>query len=492
MVENTGIDPVTLYHLHTPRQHRKNQTCSVIRQLCLPRSLTNEVTKAYYDNNSHIGFDKLYETIRAKYFWPRRYADLSEYVRSCIECQQTKRPTHSKKAPLKSLPVEDVFSRFHLDHLGPLPSSNGYRYILVAIDSTSLYPEIHPTKTCDADETAKVLYEQVFCRYGCPYNILTDRGACFRSSLINALCKLFKVKQIFTSSYHPQTNSRAENMNSIILKSLRIYCEKQSDWSDLLPAISLSYRASTTTSHKYSPFEVLFGQKMRTPIDTSILNDIRTTPNTDTYLQHMIPKIELTREIATQNIEDCNSDTQFYYDRNAAYPTYTVGQRVLLYDPVTKKGICKKLRKRWTGPFFITATGDGYVYKLRRCDNGQELKSMVHSNRLRPFNDSRDMFYTRNPPSAEPDTTTDTTTSQNQVAQTDDSNPPTSNLDDGWYEIDKVTSRKPIAGKPHFLVHWKDGSKSYEPEENISEYAKAMYYARCHARRKPKSRTQSI
>jgi len=220
------------------------------------------------------------------------YADLSEYVNSCRACQQTKRPVHNKKGPLKSLSVEDVFSRFHLDYLGPFPSSNSYKYFLVAIDSTSLYPEIHPTKSCDADETAQVLYEQVFCRYGCPLSILTDRGSCFRSSIISALCKLFKVKQIFTSSYHPQTNSRAENMTSIILKSLRIYCKDQTDWPRLIPTICMSYRASTTTSHGFSAFEVLFGKKIRTPIDTSIINDVRTSPNIDTYLQDMIPKIE--------------------------------------------------------------------------------------------------------------------------------------------------------------------------------------------------------
>jgi len=107
------------------------------------------------------------------------YADLSEYVRSCLECQQTKHPTHHKKAPLKSLPIEDVFARFHLDYLGPLPLSNGNRYLLDAIDSTSPYPDIHPTKTCDADVTAKVLYEQVFTRYDCPLSVLTDRGSCF-------------------------------------------------------------------------------------------------------------------------------------------------------------------------------------------------------------------------------------------------------------------------------------------------------------------------
>ena len=465
----------TLYHLYAPRQKGKDKINSVVQQLCIPSTLRDDITKAYHDNNGHIGFDKLYESIRNKYYWPRMYAELSEYVKNCSECQQAKRPVHKKKAPLKPLPVEDVFARFHLDYLGPLPPSNGYRYLLVAIDSTSLYPEIHPTKTCDADETAKVLYEQVFCRYGCPLSILTDRGSCFRSALVNALCKIFKVKQIFTSSFHPQTNSRAENMNSIILKSLRIYCKNQTEWSTLIPAICWSYRASTTTSHGFSPFEVLFGKPMRTPIDTAILNDVRTSPSVDAYLQQMIPKIELTREIAKQNIQDCNKSTQFYYDRQTAYPGYAIGQRVLIFDPTNKKGICKKLKKRWLGPYFITDKSDNHTYKLRRCNDGQELRSHIHANRLRPYHEP-----------------TSTPTTQTQATQPTDtsSSTPSAPLDDGWFEIHRVTNRKVIAGKPHFLVHWKDGTKSYEPEDNITELAKNEYYTRCQNQRRSRRRVR--
>ena len=361
--------------------------------------------------------------------------------------------------------------------MGPSPPSNGFRYLLVVIDSTSLFPEIYPTKTCDADETAKVLYEHVFCRYGCPLSILTDRGASFRSSLISALCQLFKVKQIFTSSYHPQTNSRAENMNSIILKSLRIYCKNQSDWSELIPAILWSYRASTTISLGFSPFEVLFGRKMRTPIDTSLINDLRTSPNIDAYLQQMLPKIELTRQIARENINHCNDRTQFYYNRDTAYPSYVVGQKVLLHDPVTKKGVSKKLKKRWIGPYFVTEAGDGYVYKLRHCETGQPLKAFVHSNRLRPFHETRDAS---NIPDPTPTTNTDSTDHNADSART--------TLPDGWFEINKITNRKQIAGKTHYLVHWTDGSKSYEPEENISDAAKAACAAGCQNRRKLRDR----
>ena len=229
--EQYTIISCTLYHLYAPRQKGKDIINTIVQQLCIPSKLRDDITKAYHDNNGHIGFDKLYESIRNKYYWPRTYAELSEYVKNCSECQQTKRPVHKKKAPLKPLPVVDVFARFHLDYLRPLPPLYAYRYLLVAIDSTSLYSEIHPTKTCDADETAIVLYEQVFCRYGCPLSILTDRGSCFCSALFNALCKIFKVKRIFTSSFHLQTKSGAENMNSTILKSIRIYCKIQTEWS---------------------------------------------------------------------------------------------------------------------------------------------------------------------------------------------------------------------------------------------------------------------
>ena len=52
----------TLYHLYTPRHKRKDKVYPVVQQLCLPRTLRDSIAQAYHDNNSHIGFDKLYES----------------------------------------------------------------------------------------------------------------------------------------------------------------------------------------------------------------------------------------------------------------------------------------------------------------------------------------------------------------------------------------------------------------------------------------------
>ena len=268
-------------------------------------------------------------------------------------------------------------------------------------------------------------------------------------------------------------------MNSIILKSLRIYCKDQSDWSNIIPAILWSYRASTATSTGFSPFEILYGSKMRTPIDTSIINDVRTSPSVDAYMQQMLPKIEITREIAKQNIADCNESTQFYYNRGTAYPTYNIGDKVLLYDPVVKKGVSKKLKKRWIGPYVILSEGDGFVYKLKNCQTGKTLHTFVHSNRLKKFNDARELRVTTDQTGVDerPGATSDET----PIARTQ-----TPSLSDEWYDIKKITNKKTIGGKTHYMVHWQDGSRSYEPEENISDTAKAAYNARCQTRRKAK------
>jgi len=147
-----------------------------------------------------------------------------------------------------------------------------------------------------------------------------------------------------------------------------------------------------------------------------------------------------------------------------------VGQKVLLYDPVTRKGVTKKLKRRWVGPFLVTDVSDGYTYKLRRCDTGQVVKAYVHSNRLRPFHESRNA----------PDSSSPTPTQHNASSDPD----ATTALPDGWFAVTKITNRKTIAGKLHYLVHLTDGTKTYEPKVNITQVAKDAYLARCQARRK--------
>jgi len=146
-------------------------------------------------------------------------------AKSCIECQ-TEKTGAVHKAPFKPLsPPVSVFDTWHVDHIN-LPRSKSYQYVLVLVDYLSLFSIILPAKTCGADETARLLFDHLFMMFGAR-TLTSDRESAFKSRLLEALCALLGTKQKFTSSRHPQTNSRAKSFNKNILNSLRTKCNSE-------------------------------------------------------------------------------------------------------------------------------------------------------------------------------------------------------------------------------------------------------------------------
>jgi len=116
-------------------------------------------------------------------------------------------------------------------------------------------------------------------------------------------------------------------------------------------------------------------------------------------------------------------------------------------------------KKRWVGPYLVVdKLEDGLLYRLKDCETGRQNKRMIHYSRLKPYNENKELFFIRTK-IAQPQTQSQTDSSQSD-----------------WLKIKKISSRKKIKGKDTWLVHWMDGSTSREPTENITDYAKAMYY----------------
>ena len=96
-----------LYHnLYCPRGkgHRADR---LIKQLVVPRVLRNDVLLPYHDPlvGGHQGMEQTYQSIWQKYFWPRMFSDIENYVTSCEICQQVKRIYISCNASAFPLPA---------------------------------------------------------------------------------------------------------------------------------------------------------------------------------------------------------------------------------------------------------------------------------------------------------------------------------------------------------------------------------------------------
>ena len=70
-----------LYHIFQRRKKGKVTDDSIIKQIALPEGLRQDVLVQYHDNLNHFGVQKTYETIRQKYYFPKLYEHVYNYIK---------------------------------------------------------------------------------------------------------------------------------------------------------------------------------------------------------------------------------------------------------------------------------------------------------------------------------------------------------------------------------------------------------------------------
>ena len=102
--------------------------------------------------SGHFGTEIMFNKIRTRYYWPQMYENIREYVKNCDSCQRRGKPqTHQLLHPI---PVHSPFYQIGIDFVGPLPkTSNGNKYIIVAMDYLTKWPEAKAVPRATAEET---------------------------------------------------------------------------------------------------------------------------------------------------------------------------------------------------------------------------------------------------------------------------------------------------------------------------------------------------
>lgn len=487
----------TLYHQYFPSSNIRRKQC--IWQLAVPKSLRNDILLAYHDSpagGGHQGVDKTFAALKAKYYWKSMFADVKIYIQSCEACQQNKRHFHAKPAPLNPLPPVDVFHRWHVDILGPFKKANsfqgaGFQYVLVVVDSFSKWCEAFAMQTMEAVEVAQLLYQNIFCRFGAPHTLVSDRGSNFMSKLVKELCKIFEVTKVATSSYHPQTNSTVERLNSVILQTLRMYIDdKQSNWPDLLSSVMMAYRmAPCTQSTGESPFYILFGRDGRLPIDVALDVNKTLAPTGRAHMSKFLEGVAITREIARQNSIKAQKRNKQQHDKKAANPAFQLAGRVWISNKKKRKGYSPKLDAKYVGPYYISARKNNCLYKLKRSDNHKSVKSWLHADRLKPYFDPTDRTTncqeTNNNPQSE---LSQTQNSDEQLGPQNNHDNSTQGTDQNktqgevlpavgvMVNVEKLLRRAYKQGKRMYQVKWEGlSTKTWKYEEELPQHLVRLY-----------------
>ena len=161
--------------------------------------------------------------------------------------------------------VGERFGSLHVDLVGPLPESEGQRYLFTIIDRFSRWVEAIPLPTMTAPDCAKALLRHWIARYGVPGDITSDQGRQFTSDLWNNLNTLLGIKSLRTTAYHPQCNGMIERVHRVLKERLVARGGPASDWMQHLPMVLLGIRSSIREDGDMSPAELVFGTALRLP-----------------------------------------------------------------------------------------------------------------------------------------------------------------------------------------------------------------------------------
>ncbi|XP_059285207.1 uncharacterized protein LOC132038572 [Lycium ferocissimum] len=137
-----------------------------------------------------------------------------------------------------------------MDVIGPIePSaSNGYRFILVAINYFTKWVEATSHKLVTKKVVADFVKNNLICRFGIPESIITDNRANLNSHLMKDICEQFKITHRNSAAYRPQMNGAVEAANKNLKRILRKMIDNYKNWHKQLSYDLSGYRTTTRTS----------------------------------------------------------------------------------------------------------------------------------------------------------------------------------------------------------------------------------------------------
>jgi cleavage and polyadenylation specificity factor subunit 1 len=106
---------------------------------------------------SHAGARPTIQAISDRFVWKGLRQEVRMWCKTCEPCQAAKVARHTKTPLSQRDPPTKRFASLHVDIVGPLPSSEGHKYLFTVVDRFSRWPEAIPISDITAKSCANAL-----------------------------------------------------------------------------------------------------------------------------------------------------------------------------------------------------------------------------------------------------------------------------------------------------------------------------------------------
>jgi len=303
---------------------------------------------------THISTARVLKEVKRHWWNPHLKEHLENYRAECIVCNEFN-PHKTIPHPLLKFPIPTgPWAEICIDYTdmgANWRTSEGYRFLLVAVDRFSKWVEAIPTKKEDAETVVRWLTTDLIPRYGVPQKICTDNGTHFKNEHLQKVESALGIKHRFGSVYHPESQGLVERANRTIKNKLgKVMQSTTLKWTEALPLVLLSMRQEENEETYLSPHEILTGRPMPGPrVEPGwIKKGVDNTVGLSEYMRILGNVIVL----VTQQIEGTRTT-----EPEDEQPLIKIGDQVYL-KAVGRPGWAEK---KWTGPFKVLQVSDRSV-----------------------------------------------------------------------------------------------------------------------------------
>ncbi|UYV67829.1 K02A2.6-like [Cordylochernes scorpioides] len=210
----------------------------------------------------------------------------------------------------------------------------------VAMDYFTKWPEAYAIPNQEATTVAKVLMDNLICRFGVPLELHSDQGRNFEAGV--------------------------ERFNETIEEHLsKVVVQHQRDWDVRLPPFLMAYRAAIHETTGQTPANIMFGRELRLPCDLEFGSPVEPPAEIRTASHRMKTR----------------------YDQRVNHDGFRQNDLVWLFHPKRKKELSPKLMPVWEGPYKIIKRINDLVYRIQRSSKSKA--KVVHLGRLACYQGDR-------------------------------------------------------------------------------------------------------
>lgn len=333
--------------------------------IVVPKKMQYDIIRKNHEKG-HFSIEKTEELINREYFIEDVKRKIRKVIDNCIECILISHKRGKKEGHLHPIDKGDVpLSTYHIDHLGPLTSTNkNYKYILTIVDGFTKFTWIYPVKTLTTEETLSklTLQQQTF---GAPHRIISDRNAAFTSNEFKKYCEEENIVHYTITTGQPRGNGQVERIHQIIIEVLsKLSIADPTKWYRNVAAVQRAINGTFQRSIGMTPFELLIGVKMKDKND-----EILKLIEEESIASYSENRSELRRK-AKESIQKIQDENRRSYNKNRKEANqYEIGDLVAIKRTQFTQG--SKLYPKFLGPYEVVQKKRNDRYEVRKVGHGE-------------------------------------------------------------------------------------------------------------------------